>query len=156
MDFKFECIGLKYVIQDDEDCQYVEYIVVQILYLVEQVCWLDCEELCCVELVVSYVVYGVLEFFCDYQVSLFCLVDVYLEVVCQNGVELLLGINVIGVLCQGWWISGVCMDNVGVLYCWILINVVGVWVVEFSEMVIGWCILVKLVKGQIVFIECML
>ncbi len=113
MDFKFERTGLKYVIQDDEDRQYAEHIVAQIPHLAEQVRWLDREELRRAEPAVSHAAHGALEFLCDHQVSPFRLADAYLEAARQNGVELLPGTNVTGVLRQGRRISGVRTDNAG-------------------------------------------
>ncbi len=137
MDFKFERTGLKYVIQDDEDRQYAEHIVAQIPHLAEQVRWLDREELRRAEPAVSHAAHGALEFLCDHQVSPFRLADAYLEAARQNGVELLLGTNVIGVLRQGRRISGVRTDNAGVLHCRTLINAAGAWAAELSELATG-------------------
>lgn len=155
MDFKFERTGLKYVIQDDEDRQYAEHIVAQIPHLAEQVRWLDREELRRAEPAVSHAAHGALEFLCDHQVSPFRLADAYLEAARQNGVELLPGTNVTGVLRQGRRISGVRTDNAGVLHCRTLINAAGAWAAELSEMATGRRIPVKPVKGQIVLTERM-
>lgn len=155
MDFKFERTGLKYVIQDDEDRQYAEHIVAQIPHLAEQVRWLDREELRRAEPAVSHAAHGALEFLCDHQVSPFRLADAYLEAARQNGVELLLGTNVTGVLRQGRRISGVRTDNAGVLHCRTLINAAGAWAAELSELATGRRIPVKPVKGQIVLTERM-
>ncbi|MBG5693927.1 cyanide-forming glycine dehydrogenase subunit HcnC [Pseudomonas aeruginosa] len=155
MDFKFERTGLKYVIQDDEDRQYAEHIVAQIPHLAEQVRWLDREELRRAEPAVSHAAHGALEFLCDHQVSPFRLADAYLEAARQNGVELLPGTNVTGVLRQGRRISGVRTDNAGVLQCRTLINAAGAWAAELSEMATGRRIPVKPVKGQIVLTERM-
>ncbi len=148
MDFKFERTGLKYVIQDDEDRQYAEHIVAQIPHLAEQVRWLDREELRRAEPAVSHAAHGALEFLCDHQVSPFRLADAYLEAARQNGVELLPGTNVTGVLRQGRRISGVHTDNAGVLHCRTLINAAGAWAAELSEMATGRRIPVKPVKGR--------
>ncbi|MFX7918427.1 FAD-dependent oxidoreductase, partial [Acinetobacter baumannii] len=85
----------------------------------------------------------------------FRLADAYLEAARQNGVELLPGTNVTGVLRQGRRISGVRTDNAGVLHCRTLINAAGAWAAELSEMATGRRIPVKPVKGQIVLTERM-
>lgn len=153
MDFKFERSGLKFIIQDDEDQLYAEHIVSHIPHLADQVRWLGQQELRANELAVTAQAKGALEFLCDHQVSPFRLGDAYLEAARQNGVDLYLNTNVMGVLHDGDRIKGVQTDSAGEIHCHSLINAAGAWASELSQWATGKPIPVKPVKGQIALTE---
>lgn len=153
MDFKFQRTGLKYIIQDEEDRRYAEHILARIAHLHAQTRWLDQPALIQAEPAVGRHALGALEFLCDHQVNPFRLADACLEGARQNGVDLLPGTAVTGVLHQGVRVSGVHSPQLGDLHCRVLINAAGAWAAQLSEMATGQAIPVKPIKGQIALTE---
>ncbi|WDE07339.1 FAD-dependent oxidoreductase [Thalassomonas viridans] len=152
VDFKFEKTGLKYIMYDKFDKLYADSIVEQIPGLAEQINWLSAEELAVDEPHINADAIGALEFACDHQVNPYRLNEAYLEAARQNGVELFLQTHVTGVEKQGNKVTAVVTDS-GTLHCDTMINAMGAWAAELSEMATGTRIPVTPVKGQIILSE---
>lgn len=152
VDFKFEKTGLKYVMYDEYDKMYADSIVDHIPGLLEQVSWLSAQELNEDEPYINKSSIGALEFKCDHQVNPYRLNEAYLEGARQNGVDLFLETEVLGVEKQGNKVIGVETDS-GFIACDTLINAAGSWAAQLSKMATGIELPVYPVKGQIILSE---
>ncbi|MBD1581471.1 NAD(P)/FAD-dependent oxidoreductase [Pseudoalteromonas sp. S16_S37] len=152
VDFKFERTGLKFIMYNQDDKTYADQILSGIPHLVDQVRWLDEEQLKAEEPYITEDAIGAIDFTCDHQVNPYRLVDAYLEGARQNGVDLILNTQIDEVLRDGNRVFGVTTAE-DTYHCKTLINATGAWANELFNKATDMEMPVYPVKGQIVLSE---